>query len=116
MFPTAIGSEPTLPIDSSKHWQNAMAGQAALNIMPLVASNRIGTENDVNSSMTFYGSSFIADECGNIVEKASKDKEEILVHEFDLEKIDNYRRDWGIFRDRRIDLYSPILTHNGENK
>lgn len=112
MFPTAIGSEPILPIDTSKHWQNAMVGQAALNIMPVVASNRIGKEDDINSSMTFFGNSFIADEAGNVVEQASKDKEEILIHSFDLDKIAEYRRNWGIYRDRRPNMYKTILKND----
>ncbi len=112
LFPTAIGSEPTLPIDSMPHWRNAMIGQSALNILPLVASNRIGTEKEKNSQMTFYGSSFITDETGCIVQSASRDKEEILVHTFDLDKTDKTRRDWGIFRDRRPEMYSSILLHD----
>ena len=116
LFPTAIGSEPTLPIDSMQHWRNAMVGQSALNIMPLVASNRIGTEDDVNSSMTFYGSSFITDETGTIVESASRDKEEILTHAFDLDKTDKTRRDWGIFRDRRPEMYKDILKNDASEE
>ncbi len=109
MFPTAIGSEPVLPIDSMPHWRNAMVGQSALNIMPLVASNRIGIEKEEKCQMKFYGSSFITDETGCIVKSASRDKEEILVHTFDLDACYQRRRDWGVFRDRRTDLYSPIL-------
>jgi len=116
LFPTAIGSEPILPIDSQPHWQNAMVGQSALNIMPVVASNRIGTEKEKNSSMTFFGSSFITDECGNVVAKASRDKEEILVHSFDLDQIDAKRRDWGIFRDRRPEMYKDILLNDATSK
>lgn len=116
LFPTAIGSEPTLDKDSLPHWRNAMIGQSALNIMPLVASNRIGTEKEKNSSMTFYGSSFITDETGTIVESASKDKEEILTHSFDLDKIDAARRDWGIFRDRRPSMYKDILSNDASSE
>ena len=110
LFPTAIGSEPTLPIDTMPHWRNAMIGQSALNIMPLVASNRIGTEKEEHSQMTFYGSSFITDETGVIVQSASRDKEEVLVHTFDLDLCDKARRDWGIFRDRRTEMYKDILS------
>lgn len=116
LFPTAIGSEPTLDYDSMPHWRNAMIGQSALNIMPLVASNRIGKEDDVNSSMTFYGSSFITDEKGCIVESASRDKEEILTHTFDLEVCDKTRRDWGIFRDRRVEMYKDILSSDASEE
>ncbi len=84
--------------------------------MPVVASNRIGTEKEKNSSMTFFGSSFITDECGNVVAKASRDKEEILVHSFDLNQIDAKRRDWGIFRDRRPEMYKDILLNDATSK
>ncbi len=109
LFPTAIGSEPILPRDSMLHWRNAMIGQSALNIIPVVASNRIGVEDEKNSSMSFFGSSFITDECGNLVEKAGRDQEEILVHTFDLDSTDQTRREWGIFRDRRPSMYKDIL-------
>ena len=92
-YPTAIGSEPTLNIDSKPHWQHAMQGHAAANIMPVIASNRIGTETDDESSMTFYGSSFIADQTGTIVEEADRETESVLVHEFDLDAIAQMRRD-----------------------
>ena len=99
-YPTAIGSEPTLNVDSKSHWQHAMQGHAAANIMPVIASNRIGTETDDESSMTFYGSSFIADQTGTIVEEADRETESVLVHEFDLDAIAQMRREWGVFRDR----------------
>ena len=68
-YPTAIGSEPVLPKDSKAHWQNVMCGHAGANIMPVIASNRYGEEKQNGSSMTFFGSSFIADEYGNILEE-----------------------------------------------
>ena len=108
-FPTAIGTEPVLPIDSSSHWQNVMKGHAAANIMPVIAANRIGEEKEVGSSMTFYGKSFIADEHGEKVEEFGKEEEGILYHEFDLQEIAKTRQNWGVFRDRRPDLYQPIL-------
>ena len=111
MYPTAIGSEPTLHLDSRSHWKNCMAGHAAANIMPVMASNRIGTESeDDDSSMSFYGTSFIADETGEIVAQAGAE-EAVLVHTFDLEQIADRRREWGVFRDRRTDLYQALLTH-----
>ncbi|MBP3713123.1 MAG: N-carbamoylputrescine amidase [Bacilli bacterium] len=112
LFPTAIGSEPVLPIDSMPHWRNAMIGQSALNILPVVASNRIGVEDDVNSSMTFFGSSFITDETGCLVESADRVSETILVHTFDLDECEQRRRDWGIYRDRRPEMYSFILKYD----
>lgn len=108
-FPTAIGSEPVLPKDSKNHWQNVMKGHAAANIMPVVASNRIGTETFESSSMTFYGSSFISDQHGELVAELGREEEGILVRSFDLGAIDEERRDWGVFRDRRVDLYDTLL-------
>ena len=110
-YPTAIGSEPTLNIDSKPHWQHAMQGHAAANIMPVIASNRIGTETDDESSMTFYGSSFIADQTGTIVEEADRETESVLVHEFDLDAIAQMRREWGVFRDRRPEMYGTLMLH-----
>lgn len=110
-YPTAIGSEPTLNIDSKPHWQHAMQGHAAANIMPVIASNRIGTETDDESSMTFYGSSFIADQTGTIVEEADRETESVLVHEFDLDAIAQMRREWGVFRDRRPEMYGTLMHH-----
>lgn len=114
LFPTAIGSEPILPKDSKDHWQNTMRGHAAANIMPLLASNRVGTEKIQNSSMTFFGSSFISDQHGVLVKEMNRVDEGIAIASFDLDEINNERRDWGVFRDRRIDLYSPLLTNNGK--
>ena len=111
LFPTAIGSEPTLEKDSRIHWRNTMAGHAAANMMPVVASNRIGRETDEDLEMTFYGSSFIADNHGEIVEQADDCTETVLVHEFDLDELARERREWGIFRDRRPEMYKTILTH-----
>ncbi len=109
LFPTAIGSEPVLPIDSSAHWQNVMKGHAAANIMPVLAANRIGEEKAGDSSMTFYGKSFITDEHGEKVQEFGSKEEGILYQEFDLEEIKKTRRSWGVFRDRRPDLYDDIL-------
>lgn len=110
-YPTAIGSEPTLNVDSKSHWQHAMQGHAAANIMPVIASNRIGTETDDESSMTFYGSSFIADQTGTIVEEADRETESVLIHEFDLDAIAQMRREWGVFRDRRPEMYGTLMHH-----
>ena len=111
LFPTAIGSEPTLKKDSRIHWRNTMAGHAAANMMPVVASNRIGIETEEDSEMSFYGSSFIADNHGEIVEQADDRTEGVLVHEFDLDELASERREWGIFRDRRPEMYEILLTH-----
>ena len=107
-YPTAIGSEPVTGLKSRDHWQRAMQGHAAANMVPLVASNRIGKEEGETCSLDFYGSSFIADHTGAKVEEASEDKEEILLHEFDLGAIRRERTGWGLFRDRRPEHYGPL--------
>lgn len=111
LYPTAIGSEKDSDYDSSSHWQNTMCGHAAANIMPVVASNRIGKEVDDDSSMTFYGHSFIADHNGNVVNQAGSDEEAVLVAEFDFDEIAKTRREWCVFRDRRPEMYDILLTH-----
>ena len=109
LYPTAIGNEPQFPDwDSRDHWQRAMQGHAASNMVPLVASNRIGTEQGQNSEMTFYGSSFIADETGAKVAEANRTDESVLVHTFDLDAIRNQRAQWGFFRDRRPEHYGAL--------
>lgn len=114
-YPTAIGSEPEdATIDSRDHWQTVMLGHAAANLVPVIASNRVGIEEDEDSSITFYGSSFIAGPTGNKVAEASRHDETVLVAEFDLDQLAHQRAEWGIFRDRRPELYKTILTYDGE--
>jgi N-carbamoylputrescine amidase len=114
LYPTAIGSEPQdAGLDSSAHWQRTMQGHAAANLLPLVASNRIGSETGEKYTMTFYGSSFIADFTGAKVAEADKSTETVLTASFDLDAVDRYRRSWGVFRDRRPELYRPILSLDG---
>ena len=113
-YPTAIGSEPVTGLKSRDHWQRTMQGHAAANMVPLIASNRIGKEDGEACSLEFYGSSFIADQTGAKVEEAGETDEEILLHEFDLEEIRNERTGWGLFRDRRPELYGPIMTLSGK--
>jgi N-carbamoylputrescine amidase len=116
MYPTAIGSEPQdAGIDSCPHWQRVMQGHAAANMVPIVASNRIGVEKFPDSEINFYGSSFIADCTGEKVEEADRKTESVLIHEFDLDAIETKRSFWGIFRDRRPDMYTSISTFDGEN-
>lgn len=115
LYPTAIGSEPQDgAIDSKDHWQTCMLGHAAANLIPVVASNRIGVEEDEDSKITFYGSSFIAGPQGNKVAEAGRAEETVLVAEFDLEQLEMQRLEWGIFRDRRPDLYRIISSYDGE--
>ena len=115
-YPTAIGDEIMSEYDSSSAWQRVMQGHAAANIVPVVASNRIGSETVKDQTNGFYGKSFICDRTGNIISEASKDKEEIIIAEIDIEENHLFRRNWGLFRDRRIDLYKELLTLDGEIK
>ena len=114
LYPTAIGSEPQdASLDSSAHWQRTMQGHAAANVMPLVASNRVGTEQGEKYTMTFYGSSFIAAPTGEKVAEADRSSETVLTATFDLEEVRRYREAWGVFRDRRPELYGPLLSLDG---
>lgn len=115
-YPTAIGSEPILGTDSTGHWQRAMQGHSAANIMPVIAANRVGleevlpqTENGGQSSqLNFYGSSFLTDETGEVLELADKTSETVLLATYDLDKGARERLDWGLFRDRRPHMYTRI--------
>ncbi|WP_411348750.1 N-carbamoylputrescine amidase [Paenibacillus sp. WLX2291] len=116
-YPTAIGSEPQdAGIDSKDHWQACMLGHAGANLIPVIASNRIGKEEDEDSSINFYGSSFIAGPQGNKIQEADRSSEGILTAEFDLDQLEIQRLEWGIFRDRRPDLYQMIATYDGERR
>jgi N-carbamoylputrescine amidase len=113
-YPTAIGSEPQDPdLDSRHHWRRVMQGHAGANLMPLVASNRIGTEAGERSEITFYGTSFIAGPTGEIVSDMDDRTPGVVVAEFDLDTIARQRRSWGVFRDRRPDLYAPLMSLDG---
>ena len=115
-YPTAIGSEPHDPdIHSRDHWQRVQQGHAGANLMPLIASNRIGREVQEDSDITFYGGSFIADHTGALVQHADGAHESVLVETFDLDAIEKMRTAWGVFRDRRPPLYAPINTLDGEH-
>jgi N-carbamoylputrescine amidase len=117
LYPTAIGSELDKPeFDSAYHWQMTMRGHAAANMVPVIASNRIGVESDGALSLEFYGSSFIADHTGRKVAEADRSTQSVLLHRFDLEEIAQYRREWGVFRDRRPDLYHLLLTLDGTTR
>lgn len=116
-YPTAIGSEPQdEQLDSKDHWQRAQAGHAAANLIPVIASNRIGREIQDHSSILFYGSSFITDATGAKVAELDRQSEGVCTHSFDLDALAQQRRNWGIFRDRRPDLYSPLLTKDGATR
>ncbi|MBP8597753.1 MAG: N-carbamoylputrescine amidase [Selenomonas sp.] len=117
LYPTAIGSEPILEVDSSGHWMRTMQGHSAANILPVMAANRYGTETvtpcpengQQASSLTFYGSSFITDETGDILKKAGRAGDEILTAAFDFDQIRSERLSWGLFRDRRPETYQQLI-------
>jgi len=114
-YPTAIGSEPppAPPVDSRDHWRRVMQGHAAANYVPLVAANRIGAERGEAGTLTFYGSSFIAGPTGEILAELGRAEEGVVVADVDLGAIAKARNSWGLFRDRRPDLYGPLLTADG---
>ena len=110
-YPTAIGSEPHDPAyDSCGHWQRVMQGHAGANMVPVLASNRIGVEPGERGALTFYGSSFIADETGAVVAQAPRDTRAVLTASFDLRQLRERRSSWGLFRDRRPDLYGRLSS------
>ena len=110
MYPTAIGSEPhDKELDTAEPWRRAMQGHAVSNVVPVVGANRIGTEHATEVGQTFYGSSFIADHRGDLVESLGREEEGVIVHAFDLDFLDRHRAAWGFFRDRRTDLYGPLM-------
>ncbi|TVQ16986.1 MAG: N-carbamoylputrescine amidase [Spirochaetaceae bacterium] len=117
LYPAAIGSEPHDPtIASCDHWQRVQQGHAAANLMPLVASNRVGQEEQDGYSITFYGGSFIADQFGEKVAELNQTQEGIVVRSFDLDELEQSRTVWGVFRDRRPNLYWPIATLDGRTR
>ncbi len=120
LYPTAIGSEPILECDSMPHWRRVMQGHAAANLIPVVAANRIGTEQvypcpengNQSSSLCFYGSSFITDETGEMIASATRDEETVLYGNFDLDSLAAERLNWGLYRDRRPSCYKSISNEN----
>jgi N-carbamoylputrescine amidase len=114
-YPTAIGSEPppAPAVDSSAHWRRVMQGHAGANYVPVIASNRIGREVGEGCEITFYGTSFIAGPTGEILAEAGRDAEAVVLATVDLDQIGEARRSWGLFRDRRPELYAPLMTLDG---
>lgn len=112
LYPTAIGSEPppAPPLDSLGPWRRVMQGHAAANVMPVVAANRTGHES-LLAPITFYGSSFIADETGALVAELGRDDAGVVIASFDLDAVAGRRASWGLFRDRRPDLYGALGRH-----
>ncbi|WP_027251155.1 N-carbamoylputrescine amidase [Photobacterium halotolerans] len=114
-YPTAIGSEPQDPtLDSRDHWQRTMQGHSAANLIPVIAANRTGVETDDGIETTFYGSSFITDHTGKKLAEAGRDEETIIYASIDLEATAKARYSWGLFRDRRPDLYGRIHSLTGK--
>jgi len=114
LYPTAIGSEPGYPdIDSCGHWQRVMQGHSAANCVPVIASNRIGLEKGKSCDVSFYGSSFITDNTGHLLVASDREHHDVITADLDLEKMQGERAAWGLFRDRRPDLYAGILSLDG---
>ena len=111
LYPTAIGSEPEEVggLDTKDMWQRAMIGHAVSNSVYLAAANRVGVEGDA----TFYGSSFIADATGSMMAEADRTSETVIYADLDLAAVRRFRAGFGFFRDRRPDLYGPLLTLDG---
>ena len=116
MYPTAIGSEPILEVDSAGHWQRTMQGHSAANVVPVVAANRFGTETVTpcpenggqSSSLCFYGTSFMTDATGAVLTQAPREGDMVLHAEYDFTAIREERLSWGLFRDRRPECYGEI--------
>jgi len=114
LYPTAIGSEPHDPTyDSSRHWQRVMQGHAGANLVPVIAANRVGVETGRQHTLTFYGTSFIAGPTGEVIVEADRTSEAVITAEFDLDAVAALRQSWGVFRDRRPELYEPIVRVDG---
>ena len=116
LYPTAIGSEPILGVDSMPHWKRVMQGHAAANILPVAAANRVGEERvtpcaengNQSSALVFYGSSFLTDETGDVLAQADREGETILYANYDFDQIRKDRLNWGLFRDRRPECYGQL--------
>ncbi len=114
LYPTAIGGEPEDDgFDSSDMWQRAMIGHSASNQIPVIASNRIGTEKGIDIENYFYGRSFITNHVGDKIAEGSRDKEEVLIGKINLSEAETLRNVWGVFRDRRPELYKGLLNLDG---
>ena len=114
LYPTAIGGEPEDDgFDSSDMWQRAMIGHSASNQIPVIASNRIGTEKGIDIENYFYGRSFVTNHVGDKIAEGSRDKEEVLIGKINLSEAETLRNVWGVFRDRRPELYKDLLHLDG---
>ncbi len=107
-YPTAIGSEPEIGVDSRDHWQRVQQGHAAANIVPVIAANRVGVEAGESCTLTFYGSSFMTDATGAKRAEADRESETVIYAEYDPDADARLREYWGLFRDRRPQRYGPL--------
>jgi N-carbamoylputrescine amidase len=105
-YPTAIGSEPhDDSLDTARLWRRAMVGHAVSNVVPVVAANRVGVEH----GQTFYGTSFITDERGDILAELDREEEGVIVASLDFDRVKRHRAAFGFFRDRRPELYGRLV-------
>ncbi len=105
-YPTAIGSEPhDTSLDTARLWRRAMVGHAVSNVVPIVAANRVGTEH----GQTFYGTSFICDERGDVLAELGREEEGVITARLDLARVKRHRAAFGFFRDRRPELYGRLV-------
>ena len=116
LYPTAIGTDPILDVDSAGHWQRTMQGHSAANVVPVVAANRYGVEvvspcaenGGQQSALRFYGTSFLTDETGAVLAQADRDGDAVLTASYDFAANRQARLEWGLFRDRRPECYGAI--------
>ncbi len=118
LYPTAIGTEPEAagPMDTSRMWRRVMLGHAVANACYLGAANRVGREVVEGAEQSFYGTSFICDYAGEILAEAGRTEETVLVAPLNLDEARAFRAGMGFFRDRRPDLYGPLLTRDGKTR
>lgn len=128
-YPTAIGWHPhekeEFGTAQYEAWQTIQRAHAIANGVYVAAVNRVGMEHGnirgnrvAGPGLEFWGGSFLADPFGRILAKAAHDREEILIGEIDLARLEDTRRNWPFLRDRRIDAYGPVVSRflDGENE
>ncbi|WEK41880.1 MAG: N-carbamoylputrescine amidase [Candidatus Sphingomonas colombiensis] len=110
-YPTAIGNEPhDEGLDTARLWRRAMVGHAVSNVVPVIAANRVGTEGLSDGvGQTFYGTSFICDERGDILAELDRAEEGVITATLDLDRVKRHRAAFGFFRDRRPELYGRLV-------
>jgi N-carbamoylputrescine amidase len=111
-YPTAIGWHPAEKAEygEAQHsaWETSMRGHAIANGVYVAAANRIGHEGPAGGGLEFWGASFVCDPFGRVLKRASHDQEELVIVTCDRKQMEDVRRNWPFFRDRRIDAYSEI--------